>query len=70
MNSDKGIMRNIGKNEPGCLSMTFKASVPADARRGGNEAEKQYPAPDSRCNTNNLLKEGEQITSYRKMSQL
>ena len=39
-------------DEPGFLSMTFRASVPADARRGGSEAEKQYPAPDRRYKIN------------------
>ena len=37
--------------------MIFNPSIAAEANMGGNDAEKQYPAPDSLCNihTNKII---------------
>lgn len=40
---------------PGFSSMMLRASIAAAAKRGGNEAEKQYPWPESRWEETNKL---------------
>ena len=40
---------------PGFSSMMLRASTAAAAKRGGNEAEKQYPWPESRWEETNKL---------------
>ena len=44
---------------PGFCSIIFNASIAADASIGGNDAEKQYPAPESLCKRENLTKDQE-----------
>ena len=44
---------------PGFCSIIFNASIAADASIGGNDAEKQYPAPESLCKRKNLTTDQE-----------
>ena len=44
---------------PGFCSIIFNASIAADASIGGNDAEKQYPAPESLCKRENLTTDQE-----------
>lgn len=43
--------KEIRQYVPGSSSMMLRASMAAAASMGGREAEKQYPWPDSRYNT-------------------
>ena len=44
---------------PGFCSIIFNASIAADGSIGGNDAEKQYPAPESLCKRENLTTDQE-----------
>ena len=41
---------------PGFCSIIFNASIAAEASMGGNDAEKQYPAPESLCKKDEFAK--------------
>ena len=58
MHRSNKITAHVKKNNslPGFCSIIFNASIAAEASMGGNDAEKQYPAPESLCKKEEFAK--------------